>query len=184
MYIPAILVSQFQLATKTYRFSWFFCEYFPSVLINISTRHCTKSKPFNLTGVGNVIVAHRKMRMCSIQKLLVVMVRRQVRTVLLMGLLMVRMDHSDQVYQFSKMARLDVLALITNYDRFANTAGGSGLNGFAADLENGPHQIVHGLIGGHMTSDYSPADPIFWLHHSNVDRVRLSLCGCMCVKCV
>ena len=38
-----------------------------------------------------------------------------------------------------------------------------------------PHNNVHGLIGGHgglMTRPASAAlDPIFWLHHANIDRL-------------
>lgn len=36
---------------------------------------------------------------------------------------------------------------------------------------NGPHGSVHGAVGGNMQSVRTAAhDPIFWLHHSNVDR--------------
>jgi tyrosinase len=42
-------------------------------------------------------------------------------------------------------------------------------------LENEPHNIVHGLVGGRggLMSDPNTAarDPIFWLHHSNIDRL-------------
>lgn len=34
-----------------------------------------------------------------------------------------------------------------------------------------PHKAVHMYIGGDMKSFASPADPLFWLHHSNVDRM-------------
>jgi len=40
-----------------------------------------------------------------------------------------------------------------------------------APLE-GVHGEIHGLIGGDMAYiDMSPNDPIFWLHHANVDRL-------------
>jgi len=32
------------------------------------------------------------------------------------------------------------------------------------------HNAVHTTIGGDMTAGTSPNDPIFWLHHANVDR--------------
>jgi tyrosinase len=32
------------------------------------------------------------------------------------------------------------------------------------------HDRVHTLIGGDMTAFTSPNDPVFWFHHSNVDR--------------
>jgi hypothetical protein len=38
-------------------------------------------------------------------------------------------------------------------------------------LEGTPHNIVHGTIGGNMGTYLSPLDPIFWLHHCNVDRL-------------
>ena len=33
------------------------------------------------------------------------------------------------------------------------------------------HNAGHRFIGGHMASDFSPNDPVFWLHHANVDRI-------------
>lgn len=37
---------------------------------------------------------------------------------------------------------------------------------------NGPHGSVHGTVGGHMGSvPRAGFDPIFWLHHANVDRL-------------
>ena len=38
-------------------------------------------------------------------------------------------------------------------------------------LEGTPHNYVHGRIGGNMGNYMSPLDPIFWLHHGNVDRL-------------
>jgi Common central domain of tyrosinase len=45
---------------------------------------------------------------------------------------------------------------------------GAGLTG---RLEQQPHNNVHVTIGGIMMSAASPLDPIFWLHHANVDRL-------------
>jgi tyrosinase len=45
---------------------------------------------------------------------------------------------------------------------------------FQRRLELGPHADVHVAIGGSngtMDSASSPADPIFWLHHANLDRI-------------
>ena len=33
------------------------------------------------------------------------------------------------------------------------------------------HNAGHRFIGGHMGGAFSPNDPIFWLHHANVDRI-------------
>ncbi|MBR1070594.1 tyrosinase [Bradyrhizobium japonicum] len=42
-------------------------------------------------------------------------------------------------------------------------------------LESGPHDNVHGAMGGggdaFMISFFSPVDPIFFLHHGNLDRL-------------
>jgi len=44
--------------------------------------------------------------------------------------------------------------------------------GAAGELEFTPHNIVHSLIGGWMGDPNMAAlDPIFWLHHCNIDRL-------------
>lgn len=43
--------------------------------------------------------------------------------------------------------------------------GASGL------LERSPHNNVHNDVNGNMATGESPRDPIFWLHHSNIDRL-------------
>jgi len=42
---------------------------------------------------------------------------------------------------------------------------------FQRSLELGSHAAVHIAIGGTMNSPSSPADPIFFLHHANLDRI-------------
>jgi tyrosinase len=42
---------------------------------------------------------------------------------------------------------------------------------FQSALENTVHATVHIAVGGTMSSSSSPADPIFWLHHANIDRL-------------
>jgi tyrosinase len=45
-------------------------------------------------------------------------------------------------------------------------------NAFETGLETLPHNPVHNLIGGAMGAvTISPKDPIFWVHHSNIDRL-------------
>lgn len=44
-------------------------------------------------------------------------------------------------------------------------------NALEPTIELWPHNKVHSLIGGEMASMTSPRDPIFWLHHSNIDRL-------------
>lgn len=44
--------------------------------------------------------------------------------------------------------------------------------GLEGPLEQYPHDYTHGYIGGDMGQvALSPRDPIFWLHHCNIDRV-------------
>ena len=45
-------------------------------------------------------------------------------------------------------------------------------NAFEPVVEPRPHNNVHNLIGGAMSSiAISPRDPIFWVHHANIDRL-------------
>lgn len=44
-------------------------------------------------------------------------------------------------------------------------------NAFEARIESAPHNPVHNLIGGIMSTMQSPFDPIFYLHHANIDRL-------------
>ena len=46
-----------------------------------------------------------------------------------------------------------------------------GTGSFRADLEVGVHAPVHQWVGGSMGGDCSPNDPVFWLHHCNLDRL-------------
>jgi hypothetical protein len=42
----------------------------------------------------------------------------------------------------------------------------------AGDLEQQPHNVVHCVVGGLMCDpDTAAQDPVFWLHHSNIDRL-------------
>jgi tyrosinase len=45
------------------------------------------------------------------------------------------------------------------------------INAFEPSIERKPHDPVHDIIGGVMTTMQSPYDPIFWLHHANIDRL-------------
>ena len=46
--------------------------------------------------------------------------------------------------------------------------GGGGVQGV---LEGTAHNLVHNNIGGWMPSALSPRDPIFFMHHCNLDRI-------------
>ncbi len=50
--------------------------------------------------------------------------------------------------------------------------------GASGELEFTPHNDVHSLIGGFMGNpNLAALDPIFWLHHANVDRLWLVWLG-------
>lgn len=42
---------------------------------------------------------------------------------------------------------------------------------FQRTLEGAVHAGVHNAVGGDMAGPSSPTDPLFWLHHSNIDRI-------------
>jgi tyrosinase len=42
---------------------------------------------------------------------------------------------------------------------------------FEVAIETAPHDPVHDIIGDVMSTMYSPLDPIFYLHHANIDRL-------------
>jgi tyrosinase len=66
-----------------------------------------------------------------------------------------------------------LLASQPNYAPFSNTAYEDKNGNTYNSLEN-MHNIVHSLVGngGHMSYiPYAAFDPIFWLHHANVDRL-------------
>ena len=52
-----------------------------------------------------------------------------------------------------------LLSISTDYNVFKN------------DIEGSIHAAVHNWIGGDMLNMFSPYDPIFYLHHSNMDRI-------------
>ena len=57
-------------------------------------------------------------------------------------------------------------------DDFFNSLNQTSFNSFSNQFEGSPHGTVHVLIGGKMGSVPTAAnDPIFWLHHCNIDRV-------------
>jgi tyrosinase len=62
----------------------------------------------------------------------------------------------------------------TSFSDFASlpapnhSGGGQSSKGI---LESQPHDNVHGAVGGFMGAFLSPVDPIFYMHHSNMDRL-------------
>ncbi|KAJ1965163.1 hypothetical protein IWQ62_002736 [Dispira parvispora] len=44
-------------------------------------------------------------------------------------------------------------------------------NAFRELLEYGPHNLVHDMVGGDMDTMCAPSDPLFFLHHTFVDKL-------------
>ena len=42
---------------------------------------------------------------------------------------------------------------------------------YQSALEGALHGKVHMAVGGNMAGPSSPSDPLFWLHHANIDRL-------------
>lgn len=55
-----------------------------------------------------------------------------------------------------------------NYDSYPWSGFSSGLRG---QVEVALHNLVHRYVGGTMAAMTSPNDPVFWLHHCNIDRL-------------
>jgi hypothetical protein len=52
------------------------------------------------------------------------------------------------------------------------TDGALGRRYYSGSGEWGGHNLIHGFVGGDMGDlSRSPNDPLFWLHHANIDRI-------------
>ncbi|KAL8932438.1 MAG: hypothetical protein Q9211_006312 [Gyalolechia sp. 1 TL-2023] len=82
---------------------------------------------------------------------------------------------SQQISQSQDSYAQRLLNLLQAYPRFANFSSSAWTpNSPAYDSLESLHNQIHGLVGngGHMAwTDYSGFDPIFWLHHAQIDRV-------------
>ena len=79
---------------------------------------------------------------------------------------------------FAFTGESQILGQISNFNQYADTTGNRDprprpgtTNGFRHELENGGHRLVHVIVGGHMATNWSPADPLFYLPHANIDRI-------------
>jgi tyrosinase len=74
------------------------------------------------------------------------------------------------IRQFRNVAMPSPTARPTRYDVSPWSESSSTTASFRAFIESA-HDTVHVNIGGDMGVATSPNDPIFWLHHCNVDRL-------------
>ena len=61
----------------------------------------------------------------------------------------------------------------SQYAPYSNQGYSGPLREGLLDSVEGLHNQIHGLVGGHMASvPFAAFDPIFWLHHTNLDRLE------------
>ena len=66
-----------------------------------------------------------------------------------------------------------LLSQQSHYAPFSNQGYTGPLREGFLDSVEGLHNQIHGLLGGHMASvPFAAFDPIFWLHHTNLDRLE------------
>jgi hypothetical protein len=54
----------------------------------------------------------------------------------------------------------------------ARNIGTPAQGGYSGSAEWSGHNMIHGFVGGDMGRlDRSPNDPLFWMHHANIDRI-------------
>ncbi len=54
----------------------------------------------------------------------------------------------------------------------ARNVGTPAQGGYSGSCEWSGHNMIHGFVGGDMGRlDRSPNDPLFWMHHANIDRI-------------
>ncbi len=64
------------------------------------------------------------------------------------------------------------LPAVTAFSNLRTILSNNSYNIFREALESQPHDEIHWrFIGGNMSQMTSPEDPIFWLHHAQVDRL-------------
>jgi len=81
-------------------------------------------------------------------------------------------DASTLSEEFAGKEAIEGMLAIDDFYQFASDPVGNQRDqGSHGQLEALPHNNTHGSIGGFMGMMLSPLDPIFWLHHSNVDRM-------------
>ncbi|KAK3498101.1 uncharacterized protein B0T23DRAFT_394280 [Neurospora hispaniola] len=65
----------------------------------------------------------------------------------------------------------DMLADSYNKEAVDKVAAQDNYKDFRYHLEGGPHGAIHSAVGGDMSPATSPNDPIFFLHHTQIDRL-------------
>lgn len=74
-----------------------------------------------------------------------------------------------------KFISSSIYGYTTNNIRNILNIGLNNFSQFSTILELGPHGLIHANIIGIMNTEMSPMDPLFWLHHSYIDRIFNSM---------
>lgn len=75
----------------------------------------------------------------------------------------------SQAFSFENFTSPPDSPLSFGGQRISQTAHFGGRNG---QIEQVPHNVMHVVIGGWMNDpNYAAKDPIFWIHHANIDRL-------------
>lgn len=82
----------------------------------------------------------------------------------------VRLKDKSLLRRWSVTRRWDPVEMPTE-DQLESQTRPKTFSVFQRSLELGAHAAVHIAIGGDMNSASSPSDPIFFLHHANIDRI-------------
>ncbi len=68
--------------------------------------------------------------------------------------------------------KIETILTATTFENFGSFPTSSHhARGDEGGLETGPHDNVHGSVGGSMSRFMSPTDPVFWAHHAMIDRL-------------
>jgi len=67
--------------------------------------------------------------------------------------------------------RINLTSAITTQKKIDAILAQPDFASFSTALERGPHNNGHNLLGHQMRTEISPTDPMFWMHHANVDRI-------------
>ncbi|MBI3562064.1 MAG: tyrosinase family protein [Gammaproteobacteria bacterium] len=76
------------------------------------------------------------------------------------------------VGKIQKDTRINLSTAITSTTRYSDLLGIRDYNGFTSELESDPHNKGHVMLGAPMKSvPTAPADPMFFMHHAEIDRI-------------
>jgi Common central domain of tyrosinase len=80
-------------------------------------------------------------------------------------------DFREEVHFTGESQLLGIIASFEQYGDTTDSDNEQEANGFRTIVEGILHAFPHILLGGHMSTNFSPDDPLFYVHHANVDRM-------------